>query len=477
MDKDKVKKKKDEKGAKKIQRAVKDSAKEKIPDFLKINDIQILMPLEATSMHSDFTQIQLRVLLSLIEKLAYKLRETIEKRKTQEPGTQLCIFQDDEWTLNKDGEKIFRLRLLYKELGVDRHHYEQLENSLKALASLPISLPYKDGEGKSYQRFTNFCDVFIPESQKKNIYCLVDLKEDVANSLLKVDFGYHYVGKKASEFFGKTSKYCERIYWLIQSFIKFGSGRITVEEFRQRYGLGDSYKNFSSIRKKILDTTAEEIKRVYDLGACECWFEYREIYKGNKKKGEPYEIEFIIHKDDDSSRINKQLALEEKVGREKFEEILLNGLHLPPKTVKWQLKRLTDENCQAAISKALVIKSYVDADKKENPMSYIITSLNDFFENYKPTFKEVNQDTKDYRTRYAEFIAEICRISSIDDTKNIYSQMLFESYDDINKVLIITIPNREFGAKVTEHGDLVTGLLGKYFGEGIEIKFNVKPSK
>ena len=379
------------------------------------------MPLEATSMHSDFTQIQLRVLLSLIEKLAYKLREIIEKKKTQEPGTQLCIFQDDEWNFNEKGEKIFRLRLLYKELGVDRHHYEQLENSLKALASLPISLPYKDGEGKSYQRFTNFCDVYIPENQKKNIYCLVDLKEDVANSLLKVDFGYHYVGKKASEFFGKTS----------------------------------------------------EIKRVYDLGACECWFEYREIYKGNKKKGEPYEIEFIIHKDDDSTRINKQLALEERVGRDKFEEILTNGLHLPPKTVKWQLKRLTDENCQAAISKALVIKSYVDADKKENPMSYIITSLNDFFENYKPTSKEVTQDTKDYRTRYAEFIAEICRISSIDDTKNIYSQMLFESYDDINKVLIITIPNREFGAKVTEHGDLVTGLLVKYFGEGIEIKFNV----
>ena len=459
MVKDKDKKKKDEKGAKKVQRAIKESAKEKIPDFLKINDIQILMPLEATSMHSDFTQIQLRVLLSLIEKLAYKLREIIEKKKTQEPGTQLCIFQDDEWNFNEKGEKIFRLRLLYKELGVDRHHYEQLENSLKALASLPISLPYKDGEGKSYQRFTNFCDVYIPENQKKNIYCLVDLKEDVANSLLKVDFGYHYVGKKASEFFGKTSKYCERIYWLIQSFIKFGSGRITVEEFRQRYGLEDTYKNFSSIRKKILDTTAEEIKRVYDLGACECWFEYREIYKGNKKKGEPYEIEFIIHKDDDSTRINKQLALEERVGRDKFEEILTNGLHLPPKTVKWQLKRL------------------VDADKKENPMSYIITSLNDFFFFYKPTSKDVTQDTKDYRTRYAEFIAEICRISSIDDTKNIYSQMLFESYDDINKVLIITIPNREFGAKVTEHGDLVTGLLGKYFGEGIEIKFNVKPSK
>ena len=40
------------------------------------------------------------------------------------------------------------MKLNYKELGVDRHHYNQLESSLKALASLPVSLPYKDGDGK-----------------------------------------------------------------------------------------------------------------------------------------------------------------------------------------------------------------------------------------------------------------------------------------------------------------------------------------
>ena len=155
---------------KKVLRVVKNSAREKMPDFLKFDDIQILMPLEATSMHSDFTQIQLRVLLSLIEKMAYKLREIIEQKKVQEYGTQLCIFKEDEWTFNQKGEKIYRLMLQYKDLGVDRHHYTQLENSLKALASLPVSIPYKDGDGKKYVRYTNFCDVFIPENQKKNIY-------------------------------------------------------------------------------------------------------------------------------------------------------------------------------------------------------------------------------------------------------------------------------------------------------------------
>ena len=464
---------KEEKGAKKVLRVVKDSTKEKVPDFLKFDDIQILMPLEATSMHSDFTQIQLRVLLSLIEKMAYKLHEIIEKKKFQKYGTQLCIFQEEELNYNQKGEKIFRLKLNYKELGVDRHHYNQLESSLKALASLPVSLPYKDGDGKKYMLFTNFCDVLIPDNQKKNIYCLVDLKEDVAKSLLKVDFGYHYVGKKASEFFGKHSKYCERIYWLIQSFKDFGYGKITVEEFRKRYGLEHSYKNFSSIRKKILDTAVEEIKKVYDCGSCDCWFEYKEIYKINKKKGEPYELEFIIHKDNDSSEINRQLAIEEEVGRAKFEEILLSGLNLPAKIVNWQMKRLTPENCQAAISKALLIKSYIEEKPKESPMSYIIKSLNDFFETYNPNpSKKVNDEhLKNPRQTYAKFMAEICKVSPKNDVKNIYSNMLFESFNNEDKELIIGIPNKELAEKILEHNDHVTTLLGKYFGAGINIKF------
>lgn len=455
---------------KKVLRVVKNSAREKMPDFLKFDDIQILMPLEATSMHSDFTQIQLRVLLSLIEKMAYKLREIIEQKKVQEYGTQLCIFKEDEWTFNQKGEKIYRLMLQYKDLGVDRHHYTQLENSLKALASLPVSIPYKDGDGKKYVRYTNFCDVFIPENQKKNIYCLVDLKEDVAKSLLKVDFGYHYVGKKASAFFGKTSKYCERIYWLIQSFMKFGTGRITVEEFRQRYGLENSYKNFSSIRTKILDATAEEIKRVYDLGACECWFEYREIYKGNKKKGEPYEIEFIIHKEKDSERINKQLILEEKAGRDKFEEILLEGLHLPVKVVNFQLERITAENCQAAISKALLIKAYIDEKPKDNPMAYVIKSLNDFFETYKPLKRE---EAKNPRQMWAKFITEICKNTPKTDAKNIYSKMFFDSFSEEERVLVIAIPDKDFAEKISEHKDLVLNLLGKYFGKNIKINYKI----
>ena len=214
----------------------------------------------------------------------------------------------------------------------------------------------------------------------------------------------------------------------------------------------------------------EEIKRVYDLGACECWFEYREIYKGNKKKGEPYEIEFIIHKEKDSERINKQLILEEKAGRDKFEEILLEGLRLPVNVVNFQLERITAENCQAAISKALLIKAYIDEKPKDNPMAYVIKSLNDFFETYKPLKRE---EAKNPRQMWAKFITEICKNTPKTDAKNIYSKMFFDSFSEEERVLVIAIPDKDFAEKISEHKDLVLDLLGKHFGKNIQIKYKI----
>lgn len=470
-----------EKAEKKLARVIKKSAKEKVPDFLKSNDIQILMPLEVTLMRSDLTKIQLSVLLSLIEKLAYKLKEKITLQKLEQQQAednkheprQLVLWQDEEFSVNEKKEKVFRLQLYYKEVGVNRNHYDQLESSIKALSSIPVNYPIKNKDG-GYTKFTNFCDVEVPENQSRNKYCIIEFDEEVAKALTKMDFGYHYVGKKASMFFGNCSKYCERIYFLIQGYKNKGSYRLTTEEFRKRYGLENSYKNFSSVKSGILDVARDEIKRVFLLGGCECWFEYREIYRGSKTIGDPYEIEFVIHKDNDESRIDRQLTIEESVGRERFKEILLEDLHLSIKHVEGVCKRVTDENCQAAISCALNIKLYIETGKVENPTFYAAKSLNNFFETYQPPQKEVVSGTTDYRQKYAEYMAAICRATSIEESRDIYSRMLFDSYDDTKKILVMKIPDKEFIEKVREHEDFVTGMLGKYFGEGVEIKFKVK---
>ena len=471
-----------EKAEKMLARVIKKSANEKIPDFLKINDIQILMPLEVTLMRSDLTRIQLSVLLSLIEKLAYKLKEKISMLKLEkennlefgQDGLQLVLWKDEEFSINKNNKRTFRLQLYYKEVGVKRNHYDQLESSIKALAGIPINFPVKENDGKSYTKFTNFCDVFIPQNQTRNIYCIVEFEEEVAKALTKMDFGYHYVGKKASMFFGNRSKYCERIYFLIQGFKNRGTVTLTTEEFRKQFGLTKKYKNYSSIKSGILDVSAKEIKRVFLLGGCECWFEYREIYRGNKTSGDPYQIKFIIHKDDDESRIDKQLAVEESAGRERFKEILSQDLHLSPKYIEGVIKRLTDENCQAAISSALKIKLYIDSGNVENPTFYAVKSLSNFFEDDELSRKNATSSSTDHFERYRQFIQEICRSSRKEDAKNIYSQMLFDSFLEKEKVLVIRIPDKDLAEKVGEHSELVTSLLGKYFGEGIEIKYKIK---
>ena len=463
---------------KKLARVIRKSAQEKMPDFLLMNDIQILMPLEVTLMRSDFSKIQLSVLISLIEKMAYKIKERIEIQKiingeyseSKTNGVQLTLWSDEEWQVNEKNERIFRLKLAYKEVGVKTNHYDQLESSLKALAGLPISFPYKDQEGKRYTKYTNFCDVIIPENQNRNKYCYVEFEEKIARALTKVDFGYHYVGKKASEFFGNCSKYCERIYFFIQGYQNVGTVRITSAEFRKRYGLENCYKNFSAIRTGILDVSAREIKKVFDLGGCPCWFEYKEIFKGNKTSGEPYEIEFLIHKENVKSKIDRQFTIEESFGRDKFKEILLEDLHLSPKYVDGQLKRLTDENCQAAISCALNIKIYIESGKVDNPTYYAAKSLSNFFETYKPSKRE---EVKDPRQMWAKFITEICKNAPKADTNNIYSRMLFDSFSEEKKELVIAIPNMDFADKISDHQELVLSLLGKHFGKNIKIKYTI----
>ncbi len=477
--------KKKKKGAaeqveKKLARVMKKSAQEKLPDFLTINDIQILMPLEITLMRSDLTKIQLSVLLSLIEKLAYKLKEKIEMQKFENgedselkvEGIQLALWKDDEWLLNDKNERIFRLKLFYKEVGVNRNHYDQLESSLKALTGLPISFPYKDKEGKGYTKYTNFCDVIIPDNQSRNKYCYVDFEEKVAKALTKVDFGYHYVGKKASIFFGNCSKYCERIYFLIQGYQNVGSVRITTEEFRKRYGLEDSYKNFSAIKSSILDPSVRDIKRVFDLGGCPCWFEYKEIFRGSKTTGDPYEIEFIIHKENDGLRIDRQLTIEESVGKDKFREILLEGLHLSPKFVDGQCKRLTDENCQAAISRALNIKVYIDSGKVDNPTFYAAKSLSNFFETYVPSVQVTKESYN--KTDWDKMMMDYCKTVDPAAVRETISLMTFGGYDPEKKSLIICFPDIETKTRMDNYGPSFIKAVKKYFGEEVKTQFTIK---
>lgn len=466
--------------SKKLEKAIRSSAREILPDFLKNSDIQILMPLEATLMRSDFSRVQLSVLLSIIEKLAYKIREVVDKRKNMGAGEELSLFDENEFLLNEKDEKVFRIKLHYKDVGVSKSHYEELESSIKALAGLPISLPFRGKDGREYQRFTNFCDVYVPMGQKKNIYCIVELKQDVAQCLLKVDFGYHYVGKHASNFFGKCSKYCERIYWLIQGYQNIGHVTVPAAEFRKRYGLEKSYRNFNSIRTKILDVSRDEIKKVFMLRGCDCWFTYELIYDGRKRKGEPDEIKFTIHREspvvEDKEFVDKQLRAEELAGGAEFTDILRKDLHVGELAARRLAGLLTKENYQAAINKAISLKAELDSGREiKNPSRYILTSIGNFFAEFGEKAKGASTGNGNRGSAvWREMLMRYCRTADQTAVRETISLMRFGGYDAEKKTLTICFPDMETKNRMDEYGPSFSKAVKRHFGEDVRTQFTIE---
>ena len=69
----------------KLKRAVKNATKVEVPEELRNGDLQILMPFVVSSMNSDFSKIQLDVILSIIEKIGMTLRDILDQKKGFSP--------------------------------------------------------------------------------------------------------------------------------------------------------------------------------------------------------------------------------------------------------------------------------------------------------------------------------------------------------------------------------------------------------
>ena len=143
----------------------------------------LIQPIAVTMMRYDYSLIQVRILVSIVENLQAILLGILNNKQS----AQLDLFQTKE--LDEDGR--MPIKLPFKELGVDPNHYPELRTSLKMLASLPVEIPYKTSEGRKYTKYTNLCDVYIPQDRSYNKYAILKLNRAVAERLVSLDLGYH----------------------------------------------------------------------------------------------------------------------------------------------------------------------------------------------------------------------------------------------------------------------------------------------
>lgn len=304
----------------------------------------LLQPIAVTMMRHDYSLIQIRILVTIVEYMQTKLHKILNKDK-MEPE----IFSDVE--LDIDGR--LEIKTMFKTLGVDPNHYPQLRQSLKMLAAIPVEIPYKTVDGRSYLKVTNLCDVYIPEDAGVyEKYAVLKIDRTVAKRLVSLDLGYHKLGKQIV--FACRNRYTQRIYMFIGSWLDKGTTRIKTAEFRKMLRLETNYKKFSDFTRRVLEPAKDELQSLAENGFCDCYFDYEKRYNQGQRGGEPDELVFHIHRP--KGRLNQQLKDVSEMQRGQFADMLVRYFGFDQSVAKKMSERVTPTNYEEAVTKLLDLR-------------------------------------------------------------------------------------------------------------------------
>lgn len=342
----------------------------------------LIQPLAVTMMRHDYSLIQVRILVSVVESLQSILHGILNNKRSKE----LSLFHTDE--LDEDGH--LPVKLPFKELGVDPNHYPQLRNSLKMLASIPIEIPYKTSEGRKYTKVTNLCDVYIPEDHSYNKYAILKLDRGVAERLVSLDFGYHRLGKQIV--FACKNRYTQRIYMFLESWIRQGRVVIKTLEFRKMLRLENNYKKFSDFCRRVLDPAKTELKELADKGYCDCYFDYDKKYDHGQRGGEPDEIIFKIYKPD--NQLDNQLQQVTDIQRRQFSHMLVHYFAFTPANADKLADRITAETYNEALQKLVDLRQRFQTTLVNDKAAYTFKSIDQLLKEHEVPNTKVEEVTE-----------------------------------------------------------------------------------
>ena len=323
----------------------------------------LLQPIAVTMMRHDYSLIQVRILVSIVESLQSILHGILNNKRSP----QLDLFKTKE--LDEDGR--MPIKLPFKELGVDPNHYPQLRTSLKMLAAIPVEIPYKTSEGRKYTKATNLCDVYIPEDRSYNKYAILKLDRSVAERLVSLDFGYHRLGKQIV--FACKNRHTQRIYMFIESWVDKGRTVIKTLEFRKMLRLENNYKKFSDFCRRVLEPAKQELKELADKGFCDCYFDYEKKYDHGQRGGEPDELVFQIFRA--KNKMDAQLEQMNEMQRRQFQQMLIQYFDFTQPNAKSMAERITAELYPLAMQKLMDLHQRFNTTYVKDKAAYTFKSL------------------------------------------------------------------------------------------------------
>lgn len=306
------------------------------PTYLKQSNLVTLMA-------GDFKTIQLRVIISVIEKLQDAIEKSIlyfNQYGTSIPCEQLSLFED-----NKD--KLV-LNIAFKDLGVNPEQYAEVKATVKKLISIPVEFDVKDPEtGEDGWLLTGlFTKAYIPKTPYARCFTL-EMNKEVAGAFLNVDKGFTRYIKEIA--YKAQSRYTVRMYMLISSWKERGGFSIYTDKFRKFLKLEDKYPNFKDLYRRI-------IKPVYDdlFENADCWFEMAEVYR-NETDTQPYKLNFKVIKSALSKKERDMLSSQ----KENIFNMCSRHFGMKEGQINEILEKVTLENYLRVVNKMVFLCEYL----------------------------------------------------------------------------------------------------------------------
>ena len=294
-------------------------------------------PVVYTQISGDFTLMQQRVFIGVVEKLQDRILDSInqQKRTKQWP----TLFSKEEMGENID------LRIDARSLGVPPERYPELKTALEQLMGMKFGYVKHRGKTTTYEMgvLFHYISMDVPdELVKRNGEMVprtrstgkirIKMDKDNVNNFLSMAGGYTMHIARIAQICKK--KRTPRIYIFLSFYRDSSQGKafdykefcsflgidddsyvancidrlskqlkneeITKAEFaEQRAAIKETdnpFHKYNKVRSLVLEPSKKELDELCQTGQVDFTFTYEPVYENNRKKGNPDKILFHIEK-------------------------------------------------------------------------------------------------------------------------------------------------------------------------------------
>lgn len=341
-------------------------------------DTWLVQPTVLTFMKYDYSLLQSKIFLSVIEKLQFAIKEAYEHFVTTENdnASSISLFSEDKYQSINDRNKI-SLAFKISDFGVRACQYAQLKDALRTISDVPVEIPSFDAKGREWIYYKHLCEVVMPKTVKYKddfIYILFD--KVTANHMLRMSSGYTKFLKRTIQM--SKNSYTPRFIVLLSLYKYSPKQSIKMTSLRSILCLEKKYENFCDFKKRVLTAAEDDIKRMADEGISDFWFEWFPMYNpGRRKAGEPDMIKFVIHTKESQIEEDKDLNARKSCV---YNELRSQYINLPESQASAIRERITLDNFNDIQNKIMEVFDIMNKKEIKNRAEYMYVSLVDILD-------------------------------------------------------------------------------------------------